>query len=180
MKRTRDVTQPSHPRYEGPPDKSPGAMKPGTIEASPTVPKRLAPIKAATPVSGFAGIGGRDLKSMTPPAPTPRPSSNTIAAASRIAALPSTFKIPEQVSAAQLRAESPRGALVASRSNSGVVVSRPLPPVEPPTAVSGVNNGGIRSTESPRQAFTLPSRVSAEQLRQDSFRYGGSRSSTKR
>jgi len=50
------------------------------------------------------------------------------------------------------------------------------PPITPPTAVSGLGETGIRSRESPRPSSNLPETVSAKQIQQDSFRYGGGRS----
>ncbi len=50
------------------------------------------------------------------------------------------------------------------------------PPVAPAKVVSGESGAGINSAEGPSRAFALPSSVSAKQVRQDSFRYGGGRS----
>jgi hypothetical protein len=53
----------------------------------------------------------------------------------------------------------------------------------PPTPVSGFGEQGINSREAPssaRPAFTLPNKVSAQQIQQESFRYGGGRSAGNR
>ncbi len=50
------------------------------------------------------------------------------------------------------------------------------PPIEPAKVVSGESGAGIRSAEGPSRTFTLPVNVSAKQIQQDSYRYGGGRS----
>jgi hypothetical protein len=72
----------------------------------------------------------------------------------------------------------PPGAVVPSKTIPPTSQSdpRPLPPVEPATIVSGESGAGIKSSDIPRPNFRLPETVSAEQIRQESFRYGGGRS----
>jgi hypothetical protein len=53
------------------------------------------------------------------------------------------------------------------------------PPIEPAKVVSGASGGGMRSAEGPARTFILPANVSAKQIQQDSFRYGGGRSAGK-
>jgi hypothetical protein len=54
-----------------------------------------------------------------------------------------------------------------------------LPDITPPKMVSGFAKG-IRSRETPSPTFKLPETVSARQVQQDSFRYGGGRSAGNR
>jgi hypothetical protein len=49
-----------------------------------------------------------------------------------------------------------------------------------PTPVSGFGHSGIKSREPAKPTFTLPDKVSAAQIQQDSFRYGGGRSAGNR
>jgi hypothetical protein len=78
----------------------------------------------------------------------------------------------------------PRGAVSPGTIPPNSTVPRPLPPIEPAKIVSGASGAGIRSAEGPTRTFELPANVSAKQVQQDSFRYGGGRSagqlSTKR
>jgi hypothetical protein len=53
-------------------------------------------------------------------------------------------------------------------------------PITPPTPVSGFGETGIRSRETAPPSFNLPKTVSARQIQQDSFRYGGGRSAGNR
>jgi hypothetical protein len=56
-----------------------------------------------------------------------------------------------------------------------------MPPITPPTQVSGFGEQGIHSREAPRPTTSnLPKTVSARQILRDSFRYGGGRSAGNR
>lgn len=50
------------------------------------------------------------------------------------------------------------------------------PPIEPAKVVSGASGAGIKSADTPRPTFQLPESVSAREIQQQSFRYGGGRS----
>jgi hypothetical protein len=54
------------------------------------------------------------------------------------------------------------------------------PPITPPKPVSGFGETGIRSRPSPSPTSNLPERVSARQIQQESFKYGGGRSAGNR
>jgi hypothetical protein len=53
-------------------------------------------------------------------------------------------------------------------------------PIAAPTPASGFGETGIRSRESAPPSFELPKTVSARQIQQDSFQYGGGRSAGSR
>jgi hypothetical protein len=64
---------------------------------------------------------------------------------------------------------------------SAVREQRPTPArrperIQPPVAVSGFGETGIRSHQSPSPISKLPETVSARQIQRESFRYGGGRS----
>jgi hypothetical protein len=68
-----------------------------------------------------------------------------------------------------------RGAV---REQSPTPARRPA--IAAPTPVSGFGETGIRSRPSPSPASNLPETVSARQIQQESFRYGGGRSAGNR
>jgi hypothetical protein len=53
-------------------------------------------------------------------------------------------------------------------------------PVTPPKAVSGFGETGIRSRPTPAPTFKLPEKVTQAQIKDQSFKYGGGRSSGNR
>jgi hypothetical protein len=77
-----------------------------------------------------------------------------------------------------------RGAVRPGTIPPNSTVPKPLPPIDPAKVVSGASTGAIKSDDGPSRTFQLPESVSAREIRDQSFRYGGGRSggrlSTKR
>lgn len=72
-------------------------------------------------------------------------------------------------------AAQPRGAVSPGTIPPNSTVPRPLPPIDPPIPVSGVDGEGIRSAsrvEAPARGFTLPDKVPASQVHAEAVRYG--------
>jgi hypothetical protein len=80
------VTRASKPGYEGDfrAQQPPGAVSPGTIAPNSTIPKPLPPIDPMTPVGAHSGVTKSD----------------------QAGAAPSGFKLPDRVSASELREQS--------------------------------------------------------------------------
>lgn len=69
-----------------------------------------------------------------------------------------------------------RGAVVPGLVPPTAQEPKPLPPVDPAKIVSGGSGAGIKSVEGSNRSFTLPEKVTAQEVKSQSFRYGGGRS----